>query len=146
MAAALLGATSFTGCQTSAEKVESAKDDVENAKENLSQEQKDAQMEAKKKANEAEWKVYKLETEAKIDANDLRIKELRDNMKTSGKAIDKMYVSRIETLELKNNELRTRMDNYDKDQTNWESFKQELNYDLNQLGEGLKNLTVKNTK
>ena len=59
----------FTGCQTSAEKVDSAQTKLKDAKMDLKQEQKDSIAAAQKTANAAAWMAYKNEQAAMIAAN-----------------------------------------------------------------------------
>ncbi len=65
-------------------------------------------------------------------------------MKKPGKTFDDLYKQRIERLEQKIADLKTRMNEYEKNQTGWESFKREFNHDMDELGSALKDLTVDN--
>ncbi|MBK7408934.1 MAG: hypothetical protein IPJ40_13250 [Saprospirales bacterium] len=65
-------------------------------------------------------------------------------MKNSGTILDGLYAQRIETLEQKNRDLRTKMANYEQNQSDWESFKREFNHDMDELGQALKDFTVDN--
>jgi hypothetical protein len=49
-------------------------------------------------------------------------------------------------LEQKNASLKTKIENYENNQTDWQSFKREFNADMSQLGKALKDLTVDNKK
>ena len=50
-------------------------------------------------------------------------------------------------METKNEELRVKIETYKADgNENWEKFKTEFNRDMSELGEAIKNLTVKNVK
>ena len=50
-------------------------------------------------------------------------------------------------LEVKNSDMRMRMDNYKEDgKDNWETFKTEFSHDMDELGKAFKDLTVKNVK
>lgn len=128
-----LGLAVSFGCQSNAKKVESAKENVRDANTNLDQEREDAV----KAANESDWKVYKLETRAKIEKNDLRIAELQGRKSESGKALDNFYTNRINGLKQNNDDLRNRLDAYDKNGGDWERFKREFNRDLDTLGKAL---------
>jgi len=122
----------FTGCQSQAEKRESARDKLQD--------------EAQKVASAEEWKTFKSESEVKISDFENRIAELKVKMKKPGKALDAQYEKRIDTLEQKIRELKTRMENYEKSQSDWEKFKREFNHDMDELGQALKDLTVDNTQ
>ncbi len=136
--------TILTGCQSSAQKEDAAEQKVEDAKEDLKDVQQDANTEAQKVATAEEWKAFRSETEIKIQNNQKRIDDLRVQLNKPGKTLDPLYAKRIETLENENNELRMRMDNYEKSQTDWEKFKMEFNHDLDELGRSLKDFTVDN--
>lgn len=138
-AAAFIGGVSFSGCQTEAQREEAAQDRLD-----ASQVVEDAK--AVKVANTKEWQEFKSEFEAKIQDNEIRIFELKEKMKKSGKAMDEVFAQRIETLEQKNKDLRIRIANFDQSQTDWESFKREFNHDMDELGKALKDLTVDNKK
>lgn len=65
-------------------------------------------------------------------------------MKKPGKTLDPLYKSRIDALELKNQELKSRLEAYEKNQSNWETFKREFNHDMDELGVALADFTVDN--
>jgi chromosome segregation ATPase len=126
------------------DKVADAKDKVADAKENLTEAQKTANAEAEKVANVAAWKAYKAEAEVKIKANDVRVAELKTMMKKAGKSTSTMYKENVAILEKKNATMKARILDYDKSQSNWESFKTEFNHDMDELGTALKDFTVNN--
>ena len=134
------------GCQSSSEKVENANKKVEEAREDLQEAKEDANKVAMKVADAEQWKTFRTDTEVKIKANEDRIVELRAKIKKPGTAMDAEYAKRIDTLELKNKELKARMDNYETNQSDWEEFKREFNHDMDELGQALKDLTVDNKK
>jgi chromosome segregation ATPase len=154
----LTAATTFTACTSpetkvenaqtkvdnAQEKVADAKDKVADAKDNLTEAQKMANAEAEKVANAAAWKTYKAEAEIKIKANDTRIAELKATMKKAGKSTSAMYKENVAILEKKNAAMKARITEYDKSQSNWESFKTEFNRDMDELGTALKDFTVNN--
>jgi uncharacterized protein YceH (UPF0502 family) len=136
----------FMGCQTPTEKVDKAETKVEDAKQNLSDVQKAAALEAQKTANAEAWKAFKTESEETIRQNENRIAELRVKTKKNGKIIDAMLETKIAAIEQKNIDLKTRIDNYDKNQSDWEAFKREFSHDMDGLGQAFKDLTVNNKK
>lgn len=144
LAAAFIVALFATGCNSSAEKADKAQDKVVDAKEDLAKAQAKA-AEAKMKAAE-EWRVYKAESETKIGDNDRAIAELRTKMKASGKKMSAEYSRSIDELEAKSKALRNRIDTYNTDQSDWESFKREFNHDMDEFGQAFKDLTVNNKK
>jgi hypothetical protein len=140
----LMAGTVFTGCNSSAEKVEAAQDKVQTDKQNLKEVQNDANAESQKAATAEEWKAFKSESEQKISDNEKRIAELKVKMAKPGKVLDPVYEKKIDILEDKNNDLRTKLATYDHSQSNWESFKSEFNHDMDELGQSLKDFTVDN--
>ncbi len=152
LATTLIAGTIFTGCQSSDANVKSAKSDLKDSKEELGVVKKNADDETRRIADGNEWKVFKKESEVKIRENEVRIAELRDNMKTSGRTTDSPQSKRIDEMEQRNKDMRTKIDTYDKNQsnsntnTNWESFKREFNNDMNSLGNSLNDFTKDNKK
>lgn len=136
----------LTGCDTSAQKVDAAEENVEKAKENLKEAKQEEAVVIKKKATAAEWKVFKEDSDAKIAKNNAKIKELKTKKKTSGKGMDKIYTERIENIEKKNVELKERLDNFDNEQTDWDSFKREFDHDMGELGKAFKELGTESSK
>ena len=146
IATALITGTIFTGCKSPVQKEEAAKDKVQDAKQDLKEVRNDANAEAQKVATAEEWKTFKSESEVKIKNNEIRIAELKVKMKKRGKTLDALYAKRIETLEQKNRDLRTRLDAYEKSESDWEVFKREFNHDMDELGQALTDFTVDNKK
>ena len=142
----LLTATILTGCQNSTKKEQVAQDKVVDAQADM----KDATEElvvAKKEATAQQWKQFKAETNARIAENESRIAELKVKMNKTGNSIDAMYAKNIEELELKNREIKVKVDTYKNDSNDdWESFKREYNHDMDQLNQSLKDITVDNKK
>lgn len=94
-----------------------------------------------------DWEAFKIKTDSAINNNDVRIAALKSKMNKTGKAIDSSYQLKIDQLEVKNQQMKIKMDNYKNDANqNWDSFKAEFNHDLNELGDALKNITVDNKK
>lgn len=134
----------FTGCQSSADKLEAANQNVEKEKQDLQEAQKDANAVAVKVANAEEWAAFKTESEVKIKDNQIRIDELKVKMSKPGKTFDAMYAKNIENLEQKNKDLKARIGAYEANQSDWDSFKREFNHDMDELGQALRDLTVNN--
>ncbi len=134
----------FTGCNSASDDVETAKVDVKDAKEDLKLAQQKAKEEERKKIEAEEWRVFKIDADAKIKANEERIAELKNKMKTSGKTMDSLYAKRIDALEQENRELKNRLLAYENSQSDWQNFKNEFNKDMEQLGTALTNFTTDN--
>ena len=136
--------TIINGCQTQSEKVEDAQNRVENADSNLKEVQKDSLKHAQKATNIEEWKIFRNESQAKIRNNEIRIEALKTKINNNGGSENYSNRERIDSLEKKNKELVTRMDNYDKGKSDWETFKLEFDRDLDGLGESIQKFTIKN--
>ncbi|UQD56676.1 peptidase M23 [Flavobacterium sp. K5-23] len=135
----LIAGTGLTGCKSSTKEEIEAELKVEEAKDNL--------VEVKKEASAEEWKTFEKDTDSVININKIRIAELKLNLKKTGKSIDANYNEKIEVLEQKNKDLKSKMDTYKNDASNdWKSFKNEFNHDMNELGNALKDFTVDNKK
>lgn len=129
----------FAGCMSSDQKNDAAKAQVLAAQQNLDVVQKNADMVAEKAATADELKTFKLESDLKIKNNEVRIAELKLKMNKSGSALDEVYAKRIDSLEMKNKNLKTRMGDYEKTHSDWTKFKHDFNRDLDELGNTLKN-------
>lgn len=142
-AAIIIAASFFTGCRSSDQKVEAANAQVEAAEQNLIVAQNIATVESQKAATKEQLKTFKLETELTIKNNEVRIAELKLKMVKPGTALDELYAKRIDTLEMKNRNLNSRFNAYEKSQSDWEKFKFEIKHDLDEIGSTLKELTPK---
>ncbi|TDE30553.1 hypothetical protein E0I61_06050 [Flavobacterium ranwuense] len=139
-----MAGTVLVGCQNSSKKEEAAQDNVEDARENLD-DAKEELTDARKVATQEEWETFKASTNATITQNEIRIAEMKASIKKTGKSIDEVYTKKIDDLERKNNEIKAKIQTYKNDtDSDWESFKQEYNRDMDELGKTLKNLTVDN--
>ena len=143
---AILAGTLFTSCKNNSEKEADAVENVNEAKEDLNEVKADVNEDATTKGNDAEWQTYKTEANKTISENETRIIELQAAMKKPGKTFDANYKKSIESLIEKNNALKTRIGDYENNQTDWDTFKREFNADMAGLGQAFKDLTVNNKK
>ena len=136
--------TVLVGCKDASKEEKEARENVQDAKENLD----DAKVElsaARRAATEEEWKAFKDSTNQVIADNEKRIAEMKSNLKKTGKTIDSEYQKKIAALEVKNNEIKTKLEMYKNDaDSDWQSFKKEYHRDMDDLGNSIKNFTVKN--
>lgn len=144
--ATLLAGTIISGCQSSGQKVDAAEENVAEARQDLRDAEKDADVAAQNKLDAEEWRIYRAESELTIRDNEVRINELKVKMKKPGKVFDPLYAKRIEALEQRNKTMKLRMETYEKNQSNWVSFRDEFKHDMNELGQAMKDLTVDNKK
>lgn len=142
----LIAGISLNSCQSSERKIENAEENVIDAKQDLREIRVDSAIKAEKIATAEQWKIFKKESDIKISYNDLRIKELKVEMRQAGNTSDANFNKKIDEYELKNKNLKTRMSDYAKSQSDWETFKLEYNHDLSELGKALKDISVKNIK
>jgi outer membrane murein-binding lipoprotein Lpp len=146
LATTMLAGTIFTGCQSSTEKVDAAQTEVKDAKQDLEEAKQKEAVEKQKAADAEEWKTFKIESEAKIKANEVRIDEQREKMKTSGKTVNELRAKKIDALEQRNKDLKAKIEAYEKNQSDWETFKREFNHDMEGLGEAFNDLGTDNKK
>lgn len=109
----------------------------------------EAQMieDANKAAAEMEWQAFKAEQETKIAANDLIIADYKTRMTNSKGKLMAAYDKKVEELELKNQEMKTKLAGYTHEgKEAWEMFKTEFNRDISELGEALKGFGVDSKK
>lgn len=142
----LIAGSVFTGCKSPSQKEKDAQTEVQDANEDLNDAQNDANAEAQKVATAEEWAAFKIEANAKIKSNEARIAELTVSLNKPGKILDPIYKKKIETLEEQNRDLKARLDVYETNNSDWETFKREFNRDMDELGKALKDLTVDNNK
>jgi septal ring factor EnvC (AmiA/AmiB activator) len=125
----------FSGCQSSADKVQDARDNVETANQELDQAVKDSIREFKK------------ESEAKISNYDQNIAELKAKIATMNKENKARYEKMLADLEQRNNLLKKKLaDLKDDGVDQWAAFKREFNHDMDEIGKALKDLTIDNKK
>ncbi len=135
-----IAASTFSACDSPAQKVATASDNVTQAKVNLKQAQEDYKLEI---AN------FKKESNEKITANEKAIANFKTQMVSAKNDVKASYKKLIESLEQKNSDMKKRMNNYEYQEDNndkWQSFKREFNHDMEELGKAFKDLTVNNKK
>jgi hypothetical protein len=128
----------FTACNTPAKNVENSADAVIEANEELNEANKNYEEDLAK---------YKQETYQKLSENEQSAANFRARIATEKKEAKEDYDIKIAELERRNSDMKKRMEDYKGDsKEKWESFKNEFNNDMNELGTAFKNLTVNNTK
>ena len=136
----------FTACKSNSDKEEDAIENVQDANNNLDAVTEDVNNDNITKANDAEWQTYKKEANKTIADNEVHIAELKKAIKKPGNTFDAVYAKNIDALEEKNTTLKTKISDYENNQTDWESFKREFDSDMTGLGKAFKDLTVNNKK
>jgi len=132
----------FIACESVAQKEQKVKD----AQAELDQVTRDEAAKKQKEAEAEEWVAYRNVTEAKIEKNAARIAELREKKAKPGKVLDPLYAAKIDALQTRNADLKTRLDKYEKENSDWESFKREVDHDMEELGKAFEDLGKDNKK
>ncbi|MCF8451510.1 MAG: hypothetical protein K9G49_16680 [Taibaiella sp.] len=134
----MIAGSTFTSCDTPKDEVVNAQENVADAQKNLDEATDDYI---------AEIESFRTETNAKIDANEKSIADLKASVAEKSAATKSAYWSKIAELEKRNSELKTRMAEYKADgKDNWGTFKSEFNHDMDGLGDAFKDVTVKNAE
>lgn len=123
-------------CKSNDKNVENM-DDVEDIPVELTEEQQ--------KMN-AEYNDFKIYAMAEMDENDQNIIKLREKINKPGKTLDEARERRIEDLKAKNTELRERLNNYEANTTDWQSFKTKFNADLKDVGDTFTDIFANDSK
>jgi len=102
------------------------------------------------KANEeylTDVENYRRESADKIATNERSIAEFKTRVANEKKEAKAEYQKKITDLEQKNTDMKKRMDDYKVEgKENWEKFKSEFKYDMDELGKAFKEFTVKSKK
>ena len=122
------------GCNSSTKNLEDAKTESVKA---------ETELKIAEKEYLEDLREYRISKANEILENEKRIAEYK-----ALKVENKVEINeKINAIEKKNNELKTKMENYKDDgEENWKTFKSEFNRDMDELGKALKDLTIKNNK
>jgi hypothetical protein len=116
-------------CQTPSEKINNAKVEVATANQDL----KDARREVRADWQE-EWLTFKRGNDTAIAENERRFIELRGKTKDVAVRDRTSYAGRIDACEVRNNELRDRVNSYkDGGDASWQEFKKTVGRDMDEL-------------
>jgi len=125
-------------CNSSTKKVEKAEERLEDAN-------KDLQIANEEYIEEIE--TYRLQSATRFTDNEKNIDEFNQRIEAKKKDVTEAYKIKVAELNKKNSDLKKKIADYKSTtKENWESFKTEFNHDLDELGEALKDFTVKNKK
>ncbi len=137
LAVICLAGSLLTSCLSDSQKKEAAQAKVESAQANLDKVKDNAAIVEQKAATAEEFKTFKLESELKIKNNEVSIAALKLKMNKSGGALDEVYARRIDSIEIKNKNLKTRVSDYERTHSDWTKFKQDFNRDMDDLARSL---------
>lgn len=112
----------------------------------MAMQQRDSVIRAQKMADTEAWKALKTDSELKIKNNEMRIAEVRETLKMTKRTADSMSTNRITALEQRNKDLRTRMEEYERSQSPWETFKRDFTRDMDELGQSLRDISINKRK
>jgi len=143
---ALFSLAIFNSCNSAAKKEEKAANEVEQAEKDLQDAQASQDSIKMKGTRDEEQTAFRNLSDTRIQENEDRITGLRADMKKSNKKVDEFYEEKIDRLDKENKRIKNRVSSYKGDDGNWESFKREVNYDMEELGKSFNDFTVKNTK
>lgn len=91
-----------------------------------------------------EYTRYKIESEAKLKENDMKIIALKEKLKTEKMEIRTKYEKDLLALELKNSKLKENLKDYQEtDKNKWEKFRTSFNDELNEIGKSIVRITEK---
>ncbi len=120
----------ITGCQSSAEKVESAQDKVKTAEDNVTV--------ANQELNQAikdSIRQFKKESEEQITAYDKSIAEFKVKIKTENKENRARYEKRLAEMEQQNREMKRRLEDFNDDRMGeWDTFRARFKHDMEAQG------------
>ncbi len=125
-------------CNTPSQKDGIVKDEVVQAREELDKAREEFQ---------AEMTKFKKESNEKISANEKLIADLKAVIKESKQNVKSQSAEQIAAAEKQNHDLKTRLAEFNDDsKEKWQSFKDEFNNDMYELGKSISNVTKDNVK
>ncbi len=95
------------------------------------------------KENE-EWKSFRSGAVARIRSNEMLLAELSVQPDKPGTALDTLYAKRIRILSKQNQAFKPRLEAFEKSRNDWETFKRDFNYDMDEFEKTLKSLSAIN--
>lgn len=136
MAGGCLTIMTLTNCESRAnngERVAAASDDVVQARQNRVQAQRDSV---------ADCQTFMAKSEEKVRKNDQVIADFNVRIMTGEKAMKARYQKRLNELKKKNNNMRSKLEQYAETGTdNCEVFRREWNDDMDKIVKSLQSIT-----
>ena len=128
----------MTGCNTSAKEGDGTRGEIVETQ---------ADFDEATHAYLMEVRTYRKETEERIAANDSIIQVLKSKIAGRKQQARTEYAKKVTELEQKNDALKKKMGDFREDgKEQWESFKAEVNHDMNELEKAFRDLTTDNIK
>jgi hypothetical protein len=126
------------GCNTPTQKIENAQEKVEAANNELNEANKEYLEDIEK---------FRKKSADKIAENERSITEFNERRALEKQVAKDDYKKKIALLEHQNSDMKKKMDDYKAEgKEKWSAFKAEFSRDMDELGQGFKDLTVKNNK
>jgi outer membrane murein-binding lipoprotein Lpp len=137
--AVIIAVTMVAGCNSPEQKVENAQENLNKAEQDLTKKQVDS-------AND--YQVMKTYWENQMNDNERKIEELQTEKSDKKVEVEKSYNAKIADLRRQNDEMRTKMNNYQYStaDTKWNEFKDGFNKDMKKLGDDITDLKDKIAK
>jgi hypothetical protein len=130
----LIALTGFTAFGQQDKKAEKARKNEAKAKKDLKLAKADSA---------ADYNKFKADAEAKIDANQKKIAELKAKKSSESKEIKAKYDKKVLALEVENNKLKKKAEGASDTETSmWTAFKRQFNKDMEALGQSIKDVQV----
>ena len=126
----------MASCDSPAKKVEKANENLIQTEQNLSQAQRDSA---------ADFENFSREVNLAIDENERVVAYYKEQIKKDNRKIEESEQQLIDKIEQKNINLRIKIKDYKENGKDaWNAFKVEFKHDMDELGQAIKGLTVKN--
>lgn len=139
MAALFVTAGSYIiSCNSPEQKVEDAREDVVDAQQKLEEANADY---------EAELENYRRDVATRSENNTRTLEEFKARVNEKRADARDEYNRKIAELEQKNRDMKLRVDEYKADgKDKWEQFKREVDHDMDELGNSIRDLGNDNVK
>ena len=138
--------TLFTACQSAFQKEEADSAKEMAANQGITSSPLVANSLASKIPDTNEWETFRTEAEAKIRSNEMLLAELSVQLSEPGTTLDTLYTKRIKDLNKQNQAFINRLNAYEKNRSDWETFKRDYKSDMEELEKVLKELASINKK
>lgn len=127
-------------CNSPSKKSSKSNQEVQDSQKISKDKQTQGNVQEKKAATAEEWKSFKSDAEFRINKNEMRIAEIKAKMLKPGKMSDSLSRNVIMGLEQKNNDLKKKIETYEMNQSDWDSFKSGFNQEMDEVEQGFNKL------
>ena len=137
---AVTAVVSFSGCESSAQRDNDAYVQELNYRRAHVSIHRDSGTIVLKEVSTEEWEMFRMDSDKKLKDNEVLINDLKMKINRSGKKSDLTFTKWVYVLEQQNKFIKERIVVYPEIQSDWESFKLEVNKDLEKLFKELQEL------